>query len=186
MSVAVIVNIKNWESIIDNLNKSNVVLKLYKSGFNMLNPVCVQNKEVIPYKLFQNMDSEGVLDWYENILASFETGYSNKVLEEEELDITDEFIESLEQGIEAGVPFDFCGEDKNCERIRCLPFLSNQISGFMDGTFSILAGYSSTGKTTLWTTILMGLLNYGRKILIISYEQKAKVFKINFIVCFCT
>lgn len=177
-----IVNIKNWESIIDNLNKSNVVLKLYKSGFNVLNPICVGNKEVVPYKLFQNMDSDGVLDWYENILYNFETGYSNKVLEEEELDITDEFIESLEQGVEAGVPFDFCGEDKNCEKIRCLPFLSNQISGFMDGTFSILAGYSSTGKTTLWTTILMGLLNYGRKILIISNEQKAKVFKINFIV----
>ena len=177
-----IVNIKNWESIIDNFNKSNIILSLHKNGFNLTNSINDNGKEVIPLKLFQCMDSDSVLDWYENKIASFGTSYTSKVLEEEELDISDDFVQKLEEGVEAGVPFDYCGEDINLDEIRCLPFLSNQISGLMDGTFSILGGYSSTGKTTMWITILMALAHYGRKILIISNEQKAKVFKISFLV----
>ena len=177
-----IVNIKNWERIIDNLNKSNIILNLHRNGFNLLKPITENGKEVIPLKLFQRMDSESVLDWYDNKIASFGTNCSSKVLEEEEIDITDEFINDLEEGLEAGVPFDFCGKDVNLEEVRCLPFLSNQMSGLMDGTFSILGGYSSTGKTTMWVTILMALAHRDRKILIISNEQKVKVFKISFIV----
>ena len=66
--------------------------------------------------------------------------------------------------------------------MRCLPFLSNQIGGYYDGTFNVLAGHSSVGKSAMWTTIAMALAYRGRKILIISNEQKKKVFQDGFLV----
>ena len=50
------------------------------------------------------------------------------------------------------------------------------------GSTNAVAGFSSSGKTSFWTTIIMGLIDKGEKVLIISNEQKAKVFKINFLV----
>lgn len=180
-SITDVVNLKNSEIFLDNLYRENIMIGMYNNGFNLLSSINENGKEIIPYKLFRKMDSESVLDWYENKLSTFGIGYSNKILEEEDIDFDDEFIDNLDKGFEQGVPFDFAGDDINLSEMRCLPYISNQISGFMDGTLNILGGYSSVGKSTLWTTIIMGLLNYDRKILIISNEQKSKVFKIGFL-----
>lgn len=128
------------------------------------------------------MDSESVIDWYESRVSSIGTGYSSRVLEDEEIDIDDDFLKDCESGLENGVPFDIAGEDINGETMNCFPFLSKQINGLMDGTTSILGGYSSVGKSTAWVTILMGLMYRGRKVLLISNEQKCKIFKINFVI----
>ena len=177
-----IVNTKNYEVFLDQLYRENIIIGMYNNGFNLLSPVEDNGKEIIPLKLFRKMDSESVLDWYESRLSTFGTGYTSKVLEEEDIDIDDEFLQRLEDGEENGCPFDIAGDDINLEEMRCLPFLSNQIGGLMDSTFSILAGYSSVGKTTIWITIAMALAYHNRKILIISNEQKVKVFKIGFLI----
>lgn len=177
-----VINITNWETYLDILYRENIILGLHNDGFNVLKEIESNGKKIIPLKLFRKMDSESVLDWYESRLTTYGTGYSSKVLEEEEIDFDDEFIESCIEGSESGVPFDIAGIDVDGNNMNCLPFLSNQIGGLSDGTFSILGGYSSTGKSTLWTTILMGLLYHGRKVLIISNEQKIKAFKVQFLV----
>lgn len=177
-----IINNQNWDTYVDILYRENIILGLFNDGFNVLKEINVDNKKIIPLIMFRKMDSESVLDWYESRLTSYGTGYSSKVLEEEEIDFDDEFINSCEEGLEAGVPFDICGKDINNNDMSCLPFLSRQIDGLIDGTFNIIGGYSSTGKSTLWVTILMGLLHRGRKVLIISNEQKIKVFKIQFMI----
>ena len=177
-----VINVKNWDTYIDILYRENIIKSLVDNGFNVQKPILIDNKKIIPLELFRKMDSESVIDWYESRLSSFGTGYSSKVLEEEEIEITDEFIKDCMDGMENGVPFDIAGEDINGESMNCLPFVSNQISGLMDGTLTMLGGYSSTGKSSLWVTILMALIHYGRKCLIISNEQKCKVFKISFIV----
>ena len=123
-----------------------------------------------------------MLEWYESRLSTFGTGYSSKALEEEDIEFDDQFIEDCCAGLETGVPFDRFDDDINGEEVRCLPFLSNQLNGFMDGTFNILGGFSSVGKSSIWITIIMGLLYRGRKVLIISNEQKCKVFKVAVIV----
>ena len=92
------VNNQNYESYLDNLLKSNMIIDMHKFGFNLLEPIKYEGKTINPLKLFSKMSSEQVTDWYSAKLESFGTGYSSKVLEEEELDITDEFIESLENG----------------------------------------------------------------------------------------
>lgn len=176
-----VINDKNVEKYLDNLYRENIMLGMHRDGFNLLKPLDFEGKMIAPYKLFRKMDSESVLDFYESRLSEYGTGYSSKVLEEEELEITDEFIGSLEDGLENGVDFGTAGDDINLEDMRCFPFLSKHIAGFMHGTTNVVAGFSSSGKSTFWVTILMGLLYRGEKVLIISNEQKAKVFKVNFL-----
>lgn len=175
-----IVNEKNWEKYIDTLYRENTIINLYNSGFDVLKPREENGKRVVPLTLFRKMDSEGVLEWYESVMLSCGTGYSSKVLEEEEIDLDDNFFKSCDEGLECGVPFDTAGFDIYDNTINCLPFLSKQIGGLADSTTTFIGGYSSVGKTTLLVTIIMSLIDKGRKIVIISNEQKVKVFKASF------
>ena len=176
-----VVNSKNADVYLDTLYRENIILKLYDEGFNVFKPVEWNDKEIVPIELFRRMDSEMVLDWYESHLASFNSGYTKSVTEEEVIEITDDFLQGLLDGEENGVDFGFAGTDINGEEMRCFPFLSNAISGLMPSTFNMIAGFSSSGKSTFWITIIFGLIFRGEKVLIISNEQKAKVFKIGFL-----
>jgi replicative DNA helicase len=177
-----IINTQNFDTYIDILYRENIMLNMYKDGFNLLQEITVGDKKVIPLKLFRKMTAEEVTDWYEARISSYGTGYSSKILEEEEIDFDDEFIESCKDGEENGVPFDIAGYDKNGEEMNCFPFLSRQIMGLLEGTLTMMGGFSSAGKSTWWITILMALLHYDRKILIISNEENIKKFKIKFMV----
>ena len=177
-----IINVQNFDTYIDILYRENIMLNMYNDGFNLLNEIIVGDKKVIPLKLFRKMTAEEVTDWYEARISSYGTGYSSKILEEEEIDFDDDFIESCKDGEENGVPFDIAGYDVNGEEINCFPFLSRQIMGLLEGTFTMMGGFSSAGKSTWWITVLMALLHYDRKILIISNEENIKKFKIKFMV----
>lgn len=176
-----IINDKNWDTYLDVLYRENIIINLYNSGFNLFDPIEEGGKQIIPLRLFRKMDSESVLDWYESLLSKMSTGSSSKILEEGDLEITDQFIEEIQEGLESGVPFDTCGEDINGDEVKCFPYISNQIGGFLEGTLNMLGGFSSSGKTTMITTMLMSMAFHGRKILIITNEQKSTVFKIQFI-----
>lgn len=177
-----IVDSKNADIYLDNLYRENIILGLYTDGFNLFKPVEWNGKEIVPYTLFKKMDSEGVLGWYESKLNTCGIGFSKAVVEESELDFDDAYFEHMDSGEEMGVPFDIAGLDTNFEEMRCLPFISDQIGGYYDGTFNVLAGHSSVGKSCMWTTIAMALLHRERKILIISNEQRMRAFQDNFLV----
>lgn len=177
-----IINTQNFDTYIDILYRENTILHMHDDGFNLMKEIDVNGKKVVPLKLFRKMSAEEVTDWYESRISTYGTGYSSKIMEEEEIDFDDEFIDSCKDGEENGVPFDVAGFDKNGEEINCFPFLSRQIMGLLEGTFTMLGGFSSAGKSTWWITVLMALLNYDRKILIISNEENVKKFKIKFMV----
>ena len=177
-----IINVQNFDVYIDILYRENILCNMYNDGFNLLKEIDVSGSKVAPLKLFRKMEAEEVTDWYEARISTYGSGYSNKILEEEELDFDDEFIESCKEGEENGVPFDVAGLDKNGEEINCFPFLSRQVNGFLEGTLTMLGGFSSAGKSTWWITIIMALLNYDKKVLIISNEETIKKFKIKFMV----
>ena len=177
-----IINEKNFDTYIDILYRENILLHMYRDGFNLLKEIEVNDKDVAPLTMFRKMSAEEVTDWYEARLSSYGTGYSSKIIEEEEIDFDDEFIENCQEGLENGVPFDIAGYDVNGEEMNCFPFLSRQINGLLEGTLTMMGGYSSTGKSTWWVTVIMALLNYDRKILIISNEESVKKFKIKFMV----
>ena len=177
-----IINEKNFDTYIDILYRENILLHMHRDGFNLLKEIETNNKDIVPLTMFRKMSAEEVTDWYEARLSSYGTGYSSKINEEEEIDFDDEFIENCQEGLENGVPFDIAGYDVNGEEMNCFPFLSRQINGQLEGTLTMMGGYSSTGKSTWWVTVIMALLNYDRKILIISNEESVKKFKIKFMV----
>lgn len=177
-----IINTQNFDTYIDILYRENILMHMYSDGFNLLKEIDVNGKKIIPLKLFRKMTAEEVTDWYDARISSYGTGYSSKVLEEEEIDFDDEFIESCQEGEENGVPFDIAGYDINGEEINCFPFLSRQIMGLLESTFTMMGGFSSVGKSSWWVTVLMSLLHYDRKILIISNEESVKKFKVKFMI----
>lgn len=184
-NLAACVNVKNYDSYLDDLLKSNIILDMHTFGFNLLSPIEYNGKTIKPLKLFAKMSSDQVTDWYTAKLESFGTGYSSKVLEEEELDITDEFIQSLEDGEEAGCPFEYFDDDCEGNSVAALPYFSKVVNGIPDG-FTIVGGYSNVGKTTLILTILFSMMHMGRKCMVISNEQRSKVFKIGFLLLILT
>lgn len=177
-----IINEHNFDTYIDILYRENIMLHMCDDGINLLKSINLDGKNVVLLNLFRKMDADSVQDWWDARIASYGTGYSSKILEEEEIDFDDEFIENCDDGIENGVPFDIAGYDVNGEEMNCLPFLSRQINGLLEGTFTMLGGFSSTGKSSLWVTVIMALLYRDRKILIISNEESVKKFKIKFMV----
>lgn len=177
-----IINDKNFDTYIDILYRENIMLHMYDDGIDLLHTVDVNGKKVILLKLFRKMDADSVQDWWDARIASYGTGYSSKIIEEEEIDFDDEFIDSCKEGLENGVPFDMAGYDINGEEMNCFPFLSRQINGILEGTLTMMGGFSSSGKSTWWVTIIMALLYRGKKILIISNEETVKKFKIKFMV----
>ena len=177
-----IINDKNFDTYIDILYRENIMLHMVDDGIDLLHVVDVNGKKVVLLKLFRKMDADSVQDWWDARITSYGTGYSSKVLEEEEIDFDDEFIDNCKEGLENGVPFDIAGYDINGEEMNCFPFLSRQINGILEGTTTMMGGYSSAGKSTWWITVLMSLLHYDRKILIISNEENIKKFKIKFMV----
>ena len=178
-----IINEKNFDTYIDILYRENILCNMHLDGFNLINPVTIGDKKVAPLKLLRKMSAEEVVDWYESRLASYGTGYSSKVLEEEEIvEFTDEFISECEEGLENGVPFDEGDLDVNLNPMNCFPFLSRQISGLLPGTLTMMGGFSSTGKSTWFVTLIMALLHYDRKVLVITNEEDVKRFKIKFLV----
>lgn len=172
-----VVNHNNFDTYLDNLQRENDILGLYDEGFNLFKPIYDNGKEIIPIKLFRKMDSEGVLDWYESRLSRYDSGRSSKILEEDDMQITDDFLESIYDGEDGFVPFDSLFEDINGEMAMGLPYVSNHMLGYLHGTSNCIAGHSSTGKTTLLCTIIIALMEKGEKVLIGSNEQGTKAFK---------
>ena len=172
-----IINDKNFDTYIDILYRENIMLHMVDDGIDLLHAVDINGKKVVLLKLFRKMDADSVQDWWDARITSYGTGYSSKVLEEEEID-----FDNCKEGLENGVPFDIAGYDINGEEMNCFPFLSRQINGILEGTTTMMGGYSSAGKSTWWITVLMSLLHYDRKILIISNEENIKKFKIKFMV----
>lgn len=152
-----IINTQNFDTYIDILYRENILLHMHSDGFNLLKEIDINGKKIIPLKLFRKMTAEEVTDWYDARISSYGTGYSSKVLEEEEIDFDDEFIESCKEGEENGVPFDIAGYDINGEEINCFPFLSRQIMGLLEGTFTMMGGFSSVGKSSWWVNILINM-----------------------------
>lgn len=177
-----IINDKNFDTYIDILYRENIMLHMYDDGIDLLHTVDVNGKKVVLLKLFRKMDADSVQDWWDARIASYGTGYSSKIIEEEEIDFDDEFIDNCEEGLENGVPFDIAGYDVNGEEINCFPFLTRQTMGLLEGTLTMLAGFSSAGKSTWFVTVIMALLFRGRKVLIISNEERVKKFKAKFMV----
>lgn len=182
------VPIKNWEAFLDNLNKSNILLSLYKKNFNVLDEVTLDNdKKIVPLKLFERCTSAEVVEWYEGQLANLETKInSNKIVDEGYVDFDDEFVERLAHKEEVGVSFGDAGENIKGEQISTFPFMSGNILGLKPGTLNCWAAHSGAGKSTYMITVLMSLVSKGEKVILVSNESSISDVKIQFLIWILT
>lgn len=177
--IASVVSIRNKDSILDSLSKCNVILRLYNRGFNLTKEMTIGKTKTTPLEYFKNMKANQVIDWFEAQLAkAYDGEYDVNLLEDADIDITDEFIESLANEEEYGIPYAKAGIDIEGNDMNCFPYLSSLTLGFKKQCSHYLAGFSSTGKTSFWSSVVMSM-SLSEKTLIICNEQSSKVWKIN-------
>lgn len=183
-NIANCVSLKNRDSIMDALYKYNTILKLYDAGFNLTKKMQIGKKEMTPLEFAKNLTSTELVEWYETQLNKiYAGGYDVKLLEDTDIEITDDFLESLANGEEYGTPYGYAGEDINGDTMNVFPYLSSLTLGFTRQASHYIAGFSSSGKTAMWCSIAMAMAHpdNGEKILILCNEQSSRVWKINMI-----
>lgn len=183
-----VVSVKNMDAFIDELNKRNILMTLYKKNFNIFNEMILDNgKKVVPYQLFSKLSSSEVLDWYEAQVTTLTTKINNsKIVEEGWVDFDESFLNSLMQQEELGESFGDAGLNIKGEKIRTFEFLSRQLMGLKAGTLSAFAAASGVGKSTWLVGLLMSLISKGNhKVCLVSNESQVKDIKISFLAWFC-
>ena len=116
------VSTKNYDTFLDDLNKSNIILSLHRKNFNLLSEMTLDNgKKVVPYQLFKKYTASEVIDFYEGTLATLDTKInSSKIIEQGFMDFDDVFLERLENKEEVGVSFGEAGLDVDGNVIKTL------------------------------------------------------------------
>lgn len=183
------VDLKNWDAIFDAFNKSNIILKLHRNGFNLLDKIKIDGTVIRPIDLFSGPEanSQFVLNWYEDFLVGMSlnnTSVSNKIISDSPSIIGRDFIERLkkqkeendnedELDIKKKSKFSFAtaGQNINGETISMLPYLSNFIDGLKRKTTSAIAAHSGCGKTMLMVNIVFALLANGLSGVFVSNEM---------------
>ena len=178
------VSLKNYDSFLDDLNKSNIMLALHKKGFNLLGEMTLDNgKKVVPFELFKKLTASEVIDFYEGTLSTLDTKInSSKIVEQGFMDFDDVFLERLENKEEVGVSFGEAGYNVNGEVIKTFPFMSSNILGVKHGTLNCWAAHSGAGKSTYMVTVLMSLLSQGERFTIVTNESSVSDVKVQFLV----
>lgn len=178
-NISSIVSIKNKDSILDSLSKCNIILRLYNRGFNLTKEMIIGKLKTTPLEYFKKLKANQIVDWYDAQLCKiYEGGYDVNLLEDEDIAITDDFIQDLADEKEYGIPYSKAGKDCNNEDMNVFPYLSSLTLGFTKKASHYLSGFSSSGKTSFWSSVCMAMARE-EKILIICNEQSSKVWKMN-------
>lgn len=183
------VSVKNMDAYFDELNKRNILMSLAKKNFNIFGEITLDSdRKVVPYDLFDKMNSSQILDWYEAQVTNLTKKInSSKIVEEGFVDFDDGFLESLTNQEELGLDFGNAGENIKGDTIHTFEFLSRQLMGLRHGTLSAFAAASGVGKSTWLVGLLMSLVagDGGHKVCLVSNESVIKDIKIQFLAWFC-
>lgn len=174
-------NKDNFNDYVDKLYKNNIYLRLIDLGFDLFSEMEFEGKKIIPFNTFRTMTSQDVKEFYEYHINEFSTVDVNKGIEEGVVDITDEYLEKTMEGEAVGTLFDVGGVDVVGDDIVAFPTISQESNGFIDGSLSMLAGYSNVGKSTYIISMVMAMVHRGEKVVICSNEQREKPFIDNFV-----
>jgi energy-coupling factor transporter ATP-binding protein EcfA2 len=173
-------NMSNVEQYIDVLNRENILLKLHEDGFNLLNKIMINNKEIIPIKLLRRMSAAETLQFFESRISNIGIRVRSNDMEISDLGIEDDFEEKLESGMLMGIPFDIGGySQKDNSEIWASPILSKTAMGINKGELTLVGGFSGTGKTSFsFSNMVMPMVYRGEKIVITANEQRKVAWQI--------
>lgn len=149
-------NVDNIETYYDELLKSNMLIRLHNKGFNVVNEI---NK-------FRKMTTSQLYDYFEYQLDNvfLNRGSGAKI---EDLDVTDEFIASCDDGTEKGLSY-----------ASTCPILNYHTLGLHRSNVQIFAGFSGTGKSSfVMSSYVFPILDQGEKIVIVANEMNKKAWQ---------
>ena len=151
-----VLSIDGLDAYYEELVRSNVLIDLHKSNFNVLS-------ELDRLKL---MTTEQIYDYYDRTLNKIMINKTTN-LNIESLSLTDSFFEKLESVYQVGLQY-----GKYC------PILNYQTLGVHKGDLYMLGSFSGIGKTSkLFHSYIMPIVENGHKTCIISNEQQIEAFQ---------
>lgn len=173
-----VVNPKNIDAIFDDFRKSNIILRLYRNGFNLFTEIELENqKKIVPFDFFKNLTSSEVIDWYDSKISTFGVVSNNKITGEEFVSFDEAFFEKIHSGDSLGTSYSDCGLDVDGKKISTFPFLSGSTLGLGTGLHAIV-GHAGTGKTVISLEIILSLVANGRRFVIVENEMQIEDLKI--------
>lgn len=146
----------NIEYYYDELQKSNLLINLYKAGFNTDED----------YNLFSKITCQGVYDYYLDNIETASIKQSNSGIAISDLYVTRKFVEECDAGNEMGMNY-----GRSCK------LLNGITMGIKTKEVMFFCGQSGTFKTSFsFANFIMPLIDNGNKGCIISNEQGINEF----------
>lgn len=161
MATCEYVDENNLESYIEEINKWNVLLKLYKEGF----PIAEKLNEYV------DMSCEDIYDEKEAILNHIFLNTSGKDKSYKIGYKIDELIDNMDEGLEVGLPY------------YNMPLFTQETSGILPGNMYLYAGLSGTGKSSfIRNAILPSVIETGETLVLMINEEDLQAIQKNLIV----
>lgn len=153
-----IIDKRNAEGIISEFEKWNVIKSYKEKGILDIDMHWDKLCEMNPSEVYGFLDHE---------LNSVSVSSGIEGLDFENLIFTDEEIDEIASGEEIGLQFNRS------------PILNGMSVGLPKGELNSISGYINEGKTSFaFSNFVMPIVNNGHKSLIISTEQRSRVFKL--------
>lgn len=163
------VDVKNFESYLDDLQKKNLYISYYKDGLDLQTKITIEKKdktiEISWYDLFEKMTSEQCIQFKTSRETNFQKITLDNTVEENADGIGQEFLDKLKRGEGLGMMFDYVGDS------ALMPYLSKKIMGFTPKTLNVLSAPTNVGKSTILLNMVLSFADKGEKGLIITNEQ---------------
>lgn len=174
------VDIKNFESYLDDLQKKNLYIDFYNDGLDLEKEIRVETKtksvSISWLDLFEKMTVEECIQFKTSRETSYQKITLDNTIIENTDGIGDDFLENLKKGESLGMLFDYVSETP------LMPYLSKKILGFNKKTLNVLAAPSNVGKSTILLNMVLSFADKEQKGLIITNEQSIVDLQISFVV----
>ena len=177
-----LISTNNTETYIDDLNKANTIIKLYREGFNITKEIECEAKGKVkvvkPLDLFKRMTNADITDWYEQRLMDIALSKTIGGVKIENLMIDDDFLNECDSGQLTGLSYNRAGVDVNGKTVFCSPLVSSHTMGLHKKNIEIFGAFSGDGKTShMIRNRALPVIEQGENYCIISNEQVINEFK---------
>lgn len=176
------VNTKNIATYIDEIFKKNIMIELINEGFNIFKQITVtennKSREIIPFELFENMNSQQVAEWYDWRLQSITMSKAMGNIKILDLELDDNFIKSCDNGEEMGLPYNILGKDIEDKVIIGSPIMSSATLGIHKGDAELIGAYSGKGKSSyIIENRVLPIVYNDEKVCIMANEMNCNKYK---------
>lgn len=176
--------VSNFDSYLDSLNKILVLDSYSHLEINFDKQFEIEGQLINPIENMGLLNCEEFSNLLMNIVTSRALRVQTDDYKVEQLYFSDEEMYDKINNIEVnGSSFDITlryqdvetGEDRY---IQSFKLLNDTLNKFRSGNGNIqISGHSGVGKSTIVLSMLMGLVESGRRILLVSNEQESNYFK---------